>query len=152
MADAIRHAYEDRVPIVVCVLIGGIVPTGNLLGRMEINCELTYVHVTRYKRDIKGVDLDWIAPVYGSVKDRDILIIDDIIDEGDTLAALEARFLNDGAHSVAKAVLTKKRRAVPSRTEADFVGLEVPDRYVFGSGMDYKGYLRDMRGIWALPA
>jgi len=150
LAADIQKRLADRVPVIVCVLIGGIVPTANLLGRLEMECDLSYVHVTRYKDSDKGGDLRWIAPVFGSLVDRDVLIIDDILDEGDTLAALEAEFIAAGARNVLKAVLTKKLRSTPSRTEADFVGLEVPDRYVFGSGMDYKGYLRDMRGIWAL--
>jgi len=150
LAADIQSRLADRVPVVVCVLIGGIVPTANLLDRFKMECELSYVHATRYKRSTKGSDLHWIAPVFGSLVDRDVLIVDDILDEGDTLAALETEFLASGARSVLKAVLTKKLRSQPSSTEADFVGLEVPDRYVFGSGMDYKGYLRDMHGIWAL--
>lgn len=152
MAAAIRKELAGRCPVIVCVLIGGIVPTGNILGRLNMECELSYVHATRYRKTTKGSDLSWVAPVYGSIKDRDVLIIDDILDEGLTLAALESNLLAGGARTVLKAVLTRKKRPEPSATHADFIGLEVPNRYVFGSGMDYKGYLRDMQGIWALPA
>lgn len=152
MADAIHAALADSNPVIVCVLIGAIVATGNILGRLEMDCELTYVHATRYRKATTGSELNWVAPVYGPIAGRDVLVIDDILDVGQTLAALEKKFLADGARSVLKAVLTRKQRGAPSATNADIVGLEVPDRYVFGSGMDYKGYLRDMRGIWALPA
>lgn len=151
LAEQVSRSFEGRVPLIVCVLIGGIIPTAELLRRMDIQCELSYVHATRYKHEIKGSELEWIAPVFGSVYQRDVLIVDDILDEGETLAALEDQLLKDGARSVAKAVLTRKIRQSPSATHADFIGLDVPDRYVFGSGMDYKGYLRELRGIWALP-
>ena len=151
LANEINRKYQDSIPLVICVLIGGIIPTAELLRRFDIEYELSYVHATRYKKELKGSDLTWIAPVFGSAYQRDVLIIDDILDEGDTLAALEERLLQDGARSVAKAVLTRKMRNSPSSTHADFVGLEVPDRYVFGSGMDYKGHLRGLQGIRALP-
>jgi hypoxanthine phosphoribosyltransferase len=77
-------------------------------------------------------------------------VIDDILDEGLTLAAIVARCREEGARRVWTAVLVEKQRARAVDFTADFVGLTVPDRYVFGYGMDYKGYLRNARGIYAV--
>jgi hypoxanthine phosphoribosyltransferase len=78
-----------------------------------------------------------------------VLLVDDILDEGATLAAIEQRFREEGATAVYKAVLIIKDRSRTHEINVDFTGLEVPDRYVFGYGMDYKGYLRNAPGIYA---
>lgn len=80
-----------------------------------------------------------------------MLVIDDIFDEGDTLKAIVAEVRRQGAAAVYSAVLVNKRhdRKAAGLT-VDFVGLEVPDRYVFGCGMDYKEYWRNLPAIYAV--
>jgi len=150
IADEISRRTAEEVPVLVCVLLGGIIPTAKIMERMEGPVELSYVHATRYRGRTTGDELVWEAPVYGSVRDRTVVIIDDILDVGDTMLRLEQAVRQAGAKKVIKVVLTKKQRSVPPKTTADIVGLEVPDRYVFGSGMDYHGFLRNLPGIWAL--
>ena len=110
------------------------------------------MHATRYGARIKGGELEWMAGPFVPARDRTVLLVDDILDEGTTLAAIEARYRADGAKHVFKAVLTRKDRLRKVAIEVDFVGLEIPDRYVFGYGMDYKSYLRNAPGIYAVAA
>ena len=84
-----------------------------------------------------------------SPRGRAVLLIDDILDEGATLAGIEARYRAEGAREVQKAVLVVKQRPRTHEVKVEYTGLEVPDRYVFGYGMDYKGYLRNAPGIYA---
>ncbi len=150
MAAAISHALAGKDPIAVCLMNGGVVPFGKLLPRLNFPLHMDYVHATRYGQRLKGGELEWLAGPFVPARGRTVLLIDDILDEGTTLAAIEARYRADRAAAVYKAVLVKKDRPRRLAIEADFVGLTVPDRYVFGYGMDYKGYLRNAAGIYAL--
>jgi hypoxanthine phosphoribosyltransferase len=152
MAAEITVAMADSLPVVLCVLTGGIIPTGHLLTRLAFPLESDYLHATRYRGETSGSqEVKWVSEPDISLSGRTVLVVDDILDEGNTLADI-LRFCNEsGASQVYSAVLIQKRhdRRDPA-VQADFVGLEVDDRYVFGFGMDYKGYLRNLNGIFAL--
>ena len=152
MAAEITASMADSLPVVLCVLTGGIIPTGHLLTRLAFPLESDYLHATRYRGETSGrQEVQWVSEPDISLSGRTVLVVDDILDEGNTLADI-LRFCNEsGARQVYSAVLIQKRhdRRDPA-VQADFVGLEVDDRYVFGFGMDYKGYLRNLNGIFAL--
>lgn len=152
MAQEITEVMADTLPVVLCVLTGGIIPTGHLLTRLAFPLESDYLHATRYRGDTRGGDrVEWVSEPGISLQGRTILVVDDILDEGNTLADIIRFCRESGAAQVYTAVLIRKRhdRRDPA-VQADFVGLEVDDRYVFGFGMDYKGYLRNLNGIYAL--
>jgi hypoxanthine phosphoribosyltransferase len=149
MAARINQKLAGTDPLVVCVMTGGVVPFGRLLPRLDFPLQIDYVHATRYGKQLHGGQLQWISGPHQDPRGRTILLIDDILDEGATLAGIEARYRADGAREVYKAVLVVKNRPRQYDVKIDFAGLEVPDRYVFGCGMDYKGYLRNIAGIYA---
>lgn len=150
MARAITASLKESNPVVVCLMTGGVVPFGKLLPRLNFPLQIDYVHATRYRNKLYGSDLEWRAGPFVAARHRTVLLVDDILDAGETLAAIEKFYLGQGARHVYKAVLTIKNRPRSVPITADFIGLEVPDRYVFGYGMDYKGYLRNAPGIYAL--
>ena len=150
MARAISHTLADRDPLLVCLMNGALVPFGILLPKLQFPLQVDYVHATRYGDRLQGGELKWIAGPFISPQNRTVLLIDDILDEGATLAAIEAYYHQHGARAVYKAVMVKKERPRPLNIDAEFIGLTVPDRYVFGFGMDYKGYLRNAPGIYAV--
>ncbi len=148
MAEAITARLGGKDPLVLCVLSGGVIATGLLLPRLPFQLRLDYVHATRYRGGTRGGELVWRYRPSDSIRGEQVLIVDDILDEGVTLDAVAQACEEDGAAGVHTAVLVAKRR--PHRREADFVGLEVPDRYLFGYGLDYKGYFRNAAGIFAV--
>jgi len=150
MAASIGQRLSDANPVVVCLMNGGVVPFGRLLTRLQFPLQVDYVHATRYGARLRGGELEWIAGPFMPAVGRTVLLVDDILDEGTTLAAIEARYRADGAKDIFKAVLTRKDRLRKISINVDFVGLDIPDRYVFGYGMDYKGYLRNVPGIYAV--
>lgn len=151
MAAAISTRLAEKNPIVLCVIIGGIIPTGKLLTRLRFPLQLDYVHATRYRGGTRGGDLHWIRRPEISLMDRTVLLIDDVLDEGYTLEAIIKECRTKGASEVLTAVLVDKKIAErPGLSEADFVGLTADDRYLIGMGMDYKGYLRNLDGIYAV--
>lgn len=150
MAEAITAELQDKNPLVLCVLTGAIIPSGHLLTRLHFPLQIDYIHATRYAGETSGGELYWHVRPHHSLKDRNILIVDDILDEGITLAAIMEHCRNEGATSVYSAVLVEKQHDRKNGLQADFVGLETEDRYLFGYGMDYKGYLRNVPGIYAV--
>ncbi|MCP1676267.1 hypoxanthine phosphoribosyltransferase [Natronocella acetinitrilica] len=151
MAVAITRDLSEAVPVVLCVLIGGLIPTGRLLPKLDFPLEVDYVHATRYRGATRGGELVWIARPRSDLRGREVLIVDDILDEGHTLRGIIEDCLERGAARVRVAALVEKRhdRRHPE-VVADYVGLVVDDRYVFGAGMDYHDMLRNAPGIYAV--
>lgn len=149
MARDIEAKLADADPLLVCIMTGGVVPFGKLLPKLQFPFETDFVHATRYRGKLHGEELHWRVGPAEDARGRAVLLVDDILDEGNTLAGIEARYRADGASAVYKAVLVVKRRPRSIDVPIEFQGLEVPDRYVFGYGMDYKGYLRNAPGIYA---
>lgn len=149
MAVRITDAIGGTDPLLVCVMSGGVVPFGKLLPRLQFPFQIDYVHATRYGKELTGQQLQWISGPHVDPRGRNVLLVDDILDEGATLAGIEERYRAEGARQVLKAVLVVKQRKRTHDVKVEFTGVEVPDRYVFGYGMDYKEYLRNVPGIYA---
>lgn len=152
MAKEIELKLEGSHPILLSVMIGGLIPAGNLLPRLDFPLELDYVHATRYNNTTRGGTLEWITQPRLSLRDRTVLVIDDILDGGLTLNAIVNYCREQGAQEVYSAVLLDKHqtRLPGGLAKADFTGIMIEDGYVFGYGMDYKGYLRNAPGIYVV--
>ncbi|KTC69351.1 hypoxanthine-guanine phosphoribosyltransferase [Legionella birminghamensis] len=152
MAASINEVLHDKNPVLLCVMIGGLVPMGNLLPRLNFPLEVDYVHATRYNGEIRGGELIWKVKPSVNLEGRTVLVVDDILDGGVTLAAIIEAVKEMGADSVYSAVLVDKyhKRVPNGLKKADFVGLEVDDHYIFGYGMDYNEYLRNAPGIFVV--
>lgn len=152
MARQIDQDLKDENPLVLTVMNGGLVFTAKLMMRLTIPLELDYIHVTRYGFGLTGDELQWKVTPQENLENRSILILDDILDEGQTLQSIIRACEAQGAKAVRSAVLVEKlhdRKSDPD-FKADYTALEVEDRFVFGYGMDYKGYLRNATGIYAV--
>ncbi len=150
LAREITARLAESDPLVLCVMTGGVIPAGMLLPRLLFPLEMDYVHPTRYRGHTEGGELQWKVPPRVPVRDRTVLILDDIFDEGHTLAAVVAWCRGAGARAVHTVVLVDKRHDRKADLAPEFVGLSIPDRYVFGCGMDYRGYWRNAPGIYAV--
>ena len=152
MAMNIHRKLHDKNPIILCVMIGGLVHMGNLLLRLDFPLEVDYVHASRYQGELSGGELLWKVKPSLQLKNRTVLIVDDILDGGLTLAAIIAEIKAMGALDVYSAVLVDKnhQRVENGLMHADFVGLQVEDHYIFGYGMDYNEYLRNAPGIFVV--
>jgi len=150
MASDIEILLQDKNPLLLCVMNGGLITMAQLLLRLQFPLQYDYIHATRYQGGTQGSELNWISKPSASLENRNVLIVDDILDEGLTMAAIVEYCNCNGAATVHSAVLVNKRHDRKSLAQADFTGLHVNDRYVFGYGMDYKGYLRNLNGIYAV--
>ena len=149
MAKEITGALADTDPLVLCVLIGGVIPTGKLLQRLPFPLTLDVVHATRYRGGLSGRDIEWIQKPRQPLQGRTVLVVDDVLDEGITLQAIGDYCRHQAAKAVYSAVLVDKQIDRAKSHRADFSALEADNRYLFGYGMDYKGYLRNAAGIFA---
>lgn len=137
MADEINAHYAGRSIIMVSVLTGAILPAAWLATRLTMPMQMDFVHATRYRGGLYGAELEYRVPPRLDLEDREVLIVDDIFDEGHTLAAIKGSVEKRKARDVKMAALVRKDhdRGLP-RDYVDFIGLDVPDVYVFGCGMD----------------
>jgi len=150
MAYDIHAALEDLNPILLCVMVGGLVPLGNLLPRLDFPLEVDYIHATRYKGTTRGSELEWVMKPSRALQGRHVLIVDDVLDSGITLKAIVNYVEQQGAAKTYTAVLVDKdqKPRPDGLAKADFVGLPIEDRYIFGYGLDYQEYLRNAPGIF----
>ncbi len=150
VAGEIQATLGERYPLILCVMTGGLMFAGQLLPQLDFPLDFDYMHVTRYGPDTQGGKLSWRIAPWTSVKGRTVLVVDDILDEGITLAAVKDSLRRLGAAEVLTAVFVDKENGLDKPIRADFVGLPVPDRFVFGFGMDVRGAWRHLPAIYAL--
>ena len=150
VAQQINTALADTYPLVLSVMGGAVVFAGQLLPLLNFPLDFDYVHVSRYGDATRGGEICWKVEPCENVRGRVVLVLDDILDEGHTLAALRQRVMALGASGFYSAVFADKRHGKAKPIHADFVGMELPDRFVFGYGMDIEGVWRNLPAIYAL--
>lgn len=148
MAADLTARLAGQDPLVLCVMTGGTVVSGLLLPRLDFQLRLDYIHASRYQGATRGGELDWRHRPSEAIRGEHILVLDDILDEGITLDQIVRACYEDGAASITTAVLVEKER--PHACTADVVGICLPDRYLYGYGLDYKNYFRNAPGIYAV--
>jgi hypoxanthine phosphoribosyltransferase len=150
MAQEINAALANQHPLVLSVMGGAVVFTGQLLPLLDFPLDFDYLHVSRYGNRSEGGQLHWKVAPRENVAGRVVLVLDDILDEGETLHAIRERVMELGATKFYSAVFTDKDNGKSKPIAADFVGLRVPDRFVFGYGMDIQGAWRNLPAIYAV--
>ena len=150
VAAEITEKLGESNPLLLCVMSGGVPFAGQLMTQLHFPLDFDYMHVTRYGQDTQGGKLSWRSAPWTPVKGRTVLVVDDILDEGVTLAAVKDSLKRLGAAEVLTAVFVDKANGKAKPVQADFVGLPVPDRFVFGFGMDIRGAWRHLPAIYAV--
>ena len=151
MAKQLNIDYANKHPILLSVMGGAVYFTGQLLPKLTFPLELDYVQATRYHGETSGSHLKWVVMPKENIKNRSVLILDDILDEGYTLNSVADQCKQQAVKDIKVAVLVEKLLNKDKPIEANYVGLSVPNRYVFGCGMDVYGWWRNLPAIYALP-
>lgn len=150
-ASLLNQRYSASHPLVLCVMTGALVYAGHLLPRLSFQLDLDYVHASRYGDARHGSQLDWIVRPRADVAHREVLLLDDILDEGVTLHEIQQWLYAEGATQVEIAVLTHKQKPLPQPCAPDYPALKTPDQYVYGFGLDVDGLWRNADGIFLAP-
>jgi hypoxanthine phosphoribosyltransferase len=150
VAQSINNALSETNPLVLAVMGGATIFAGHLLPLLRFPLEYDYLHATRYGDSTAGGDLAWVVEPHTAVAGRTVLLVDDILDEGITLAAIRERLLKQGAECCYTVVFADKEIGRSKPIVPDFIGLTLPNRFVFGFGMDIKGAWRNLPAIYAV--
>jgi hypoxanthine phosphoribosyltransferase len=150
VAAQVNERLATSYPLVLAVMGGAVIFAGQILPLLRFPLDFDYIHVSRYGAETRGAQVDWRVTPPASARGRVVLVLDDILDGGHTMAAIRERVLELGAASFHCAVLVEKVLRQQKPIRADFVGLEIADRFVFGYGMDAKGYWRNLPEIRAM--
>jgi len=151
LSQDISEECHDKNPLLLCVMTGAVVAVGMLLPRLNFPLEIDYIHATRYQGEMIGKELVWKQLPTTPLVDRTVIIVDDVLDEGITMAMIRAYCMQQGAKECYTAVLVDKDLQREKPIQADFVGYQAGNEYLYGLGMDYKGYLRNANGLFACP-
>ena len=153
MAAEATAVLARQDPLVLAVMQGGAFTAVQLCRRLDFPYEFDFIHVTRYRQTLTGGTLSWRVLPSLDLEGRTVLLVDDILDHGVTLAALYEELEKAQVSRLYSAVLVSKNLAAPrERVDVDFIGMEIEDAYVFGCGMDYKGYWRGLKALYAVDA
>lgn len=150
VAADISSLLAAEHPLLLAVMGGAVFFAGQLLPKLKFPLEFDYIHASRYGASTSGGEISWRVEPGGNIRDRTVLVLDDILDGGQTLAEIRTRVLQRGARAFYSAVLTEKATGNQKPISADFVGVSVPDRFVFGCGMDCNGAWRNLPAIYAV--
>ncbi len=150
VAERVAERYRDRFPVILCVMNGAVFFCGKLLPLLRFPLTLDYVHASRYGAATAGGEVQWRMLPQELVRGREVIVVDDILDAGETLRAIRERVIEQGAQSCAIAVLANKLTGKPKPVEPDYVGIDIPDRFVFGCGLDVGGFWRNLPAIYAV--
>ena len=150
LAKQITLRLDGRCPIVMPVLLGGLYTAVRLTEAFSFPYEFDRVQLSRYGRSLQGGNLRWVIEPQLDLAGRTVLIVDDILDQGVTLAAVRERLVELDAKEVISAVLVDKKVIRPAGTQADFAALHCDDRFLFGCGMDYRGFWRGLPDLLAV--
>ncbi len=151
LAEQLDEQFEGELPVILPVMMGGLIPAVGILRHLSIPHRLDYVHTSRYGHDTTGGELYWKVAPSDSLKHQKVVVVDDIFDQGSTLEAVVNELNRLPVESVTTVVLARKRHdRVTTRLRPVLVGFEVPDRFVFGCGLDYHGGLRHLPDLHAI--
>jgi hypoxanthine phosphoribosyltransferase len=150
VALEIEKRLAETYPLVLAVMGGAVVFAGQILPKLRFPLDFDYIHASRYGSATRGASVEWRVSPPQAVEGRAVLVLDDILDGGDTMAAIRERLMTLGATSFQCAVLVEKVLEKKRPIAADFVGLKIQDRFVFGCGMDAKGFWRNLPEIRAM--
>lgn len=152
LAAAIQREVDNGDLVLLGVMNGGMFPLVHVAGRLSGDFVIDYCHASRYRGELKGGEIDWLQAPAKPLRGKSVVVVDDIWDEGLTLTAVADYCRSQGASRVSRAVLFIKdrpRNPAVGVPELD-AGLHVPDRYVFGCGMDLYERWRHLRAVYAL--
>ncbi len=154
VAQEMNRDFATKYPLVLSVMGGAVVFSGHLLSQLDFPLDFDIVQASRYGNAKVGSELTWRVAPRDNIAGRHVIILDDILDEGVTLAAIVDLVKKNGAASVACTVFCVKDYGPEINAKkpliADYVGITVPNRFVFGYGMDVAGAWRNLPAIYAI--
>lgn len=151
VADEINNDYKGRTPLFVCMLNGAFIFAADLFRKIELHSRITFVRLKSYEGTSTTGDIKEIVPLQESVEGRDIIIVEDIVDSGNTMKYYKEKLASLGAASVKVAVLAfKPETLIHKEAHPDYIGMILQPDFIIGCGFDIDGYERNHEEIYHL--
>jgi len=152
LGSRISKDYADKDLLVIGVLKGAIFFMSDLLRSLRISVRMDFMHCTSSSSKGKGVNpVQMLCDIKEDIKDKHVLLVEDIVDSGVTLQYLKQMLIDRGPASLKVCVLLDKSERRKVEIEADYAGFRIPNKYVVGYGLDYKDRYRNLPYIAVLP-
>jgi hypoxanthine phosphoribosyltransferase len=151
LADQIHSDYEGKKPLFIVVLNGAFLFASELVKRVPLSCEITFVRLSSYEQTESTGKVRQIIGLEEKLSGRDVIIIEDIVDTGLTMQQLLLQIQTLGPSSIEIATLLHKPEATKKPIDLRYIGFEIPNRFVVGYGLDYDGVGRNLNALYVLP-
>ena len=151
LAKQINSDYEGRKPVFLVVLNGAFLFASELVKNIPLSCEITFIRLSSYSQTESTGKVRQIIGLEEKLTDRDVIIIEDIVDTGLTMHQLLLQIQDLGPSSIAIATLLHKPEAIKKPVDLRYVGFQIPNRFVVGYGLDYDGLGRNLDALYVLP-
>lgn len=148
----LRQQYEGKRPLFLCVLNGAFIFAADLIRAAGIECEVAFVRLASYEGTVSTGKVSTVLGLDLEIKDRHIIVVEDIVDSGRTLYHFLAELQTRQPASLSLAVLLFKPEALLLPVKIDYLGFEIPNKFVVGYGLDYNGLCRNLPSIYQLKA
>ncbi len=150
LARKINKDYQEKIPLFVAILNGSFMFAADLLKEIKIDCQISFVKVASYEEMESSGNVKQLIGLNDNIFNKDVIIIEDIIDSGRTISKIHSEFISLGSNSVEVATLLQKPKSKENKVELKYVGFEIPDKFVVGYGLDYDGLGRNTKDIFQL--
>lgn len=150
IAAEINRDYKGKKPLFITILNGAFLFAAELFKRLDIECEITFTRLASYLGTSSTGKVNILMQLSDEIKGKDVIILEDIVDTGKTLARFLPHLTLENPASVKIATLLLKPDALVEDIQVDYVGFEIEDKFVVGYGLDYDGYGRNLDGIYQL--
>lgn len=150
LASDINRDYAGKKPLLLCVLNGAFMFASDLMKKLTVECEISFVRVKSYEGTQSSGEMKELLGLTESIEDRDVILIEDIVDTGHTLSLLLKDLESKKPASLRTAILLHKPEAVKVPLNLDYVAFDIPNDFIVGYGLDYDGFGRNLNDIYVI--
>ncbi len=150
LASELNRDYSEDIPVFVGILNGAFMFAADLLREFEGLCEITFITVASYKGTESTGEVKILSDFVKDIKNRRVVILEDIVDSGTTISYMLDEMYKYRPKDVKVATLLLKPDALEIDVKPDYVGIEIPDEFIVGYGLDYDGYGRNNKDIYKI--
>ena len=150
LGKIITKDYKGKDIVIICVLKGGLIFASDLMRQIEVNTQIDFIRVSSYKNGMEAGEIDLLTDVSIPLKDKDILLVEDLIDTGATLDYIRKRIISRQPASIRSCTLVRKNKSSQIPINIDYVGFEMEDKFIVGYGTDFAEQGRNLADIYVI--
>lgn len=150
ISKQIQADLHDKNPLFICVLNGAFMFASDIMKQFDFPCEITFIRLKSYQGITSSKKIKEVHGLIEDIRNRNVVILEDIIDTGYTIQYLSQSILYKQPESLRIATLFFKSEALLTEIKADYVAMEIPNDFIVGYGLDYDGYGRNLKDVYKI--